>query len=114
MAEQHQLAADFVQDRAGYTTDPVTNLRSGAVFAAEIDGSPDAALILMEVGEDARNMILLHVNDDAAAYALLKDDLVQFTLFGVTVRGRVLKRRDSAASPQTDFWVMQLTNQDQT
>jgi hypothetical protein len=112
MGEQHQIAADLVADRASATTDPVKNTRTGAVFMAEIDGSPDALVVATELGEDARNVILLHVTDDTQAYAINAGDIVQFTLFGVTARARILKRRDNAANVQTDFWAMQLTNKD--
>ena len=112
MSEITDIAADTVAERASWTTDPVKNLRTGKWFTAEIDGSPDALILATEFGEDARNMILLHVTHDLQAYAILDGDLVQFTLFGAVVKCRIVKRRDSGASPQTDFWAQQVSNKD--
>jgi len=112
MGEQHQNAADFVADRAAFTTDLVTNLRTGINFHAEIDGSPDALLVATELGEDYRNMILLHVNDDTTAAGIRSQDRVSFTLFGRAVTAQIVKRRDNGANAQTEFWAMQLTGKD--
>jgi hypothetical protein len=35
-------------------------------------------------------------------------DVVQFRLFGVTTKHKVLKRNDSPGQPQTDFWVQKI------
>lgn len=113
MGEQHTIAADLVADRASATTDPVRNLRTGLIFYAEIDGSPDAIVMMTEMGEDARNLILLHVNSDAEAAQINITDICSFTLFGCLVKCKILKRRDSGAQVQTDFWAMQLTDKDQ-
>jgi hypothetical protein len=112
MGEQHQAAADFVADRAGFTTDPVQNLRTGLFFRAEIDGSPDALLVASELGEDYRNVILLHVNDDNDAAGIHDQDKVKFTLFGRISTATIIKRRDNPANPQIEFWAMQLTGLD--
>lgn len=113
MGEQHQIAADLVGDRASSTTDPVTNLRTGAIFMAEIDGSPDPLIVATELGEDYRNVILLHVTSDTDAARINMNDQISFTLFGALVKGKILPRRDSGAQVQTDFWAMQLTDKDQ-
>lgn len=113
MAEQHDNAAAFVADRAGFTTDPVTNVRTGAVFYAEIDGSPDALIVATELGEDYRNAILLHVNSVVDAAGIQAQDRVQFSLFGRVTTAVILKRRDNAANPQIEFWAMQKTASDQ-
>jgi hypothetical protein len=112
MSELHQLLADTVAERSPWTSDPVQNLRTGKTFAAEIDGSPDALVVMSELGEDARNVILLHVTDDTQAYAIHAGDLVTFTLFGMLVKAKILKRRDSGGQVQTNFWAMQLTKKD--
>lgn len=113
MGEQHQHAADLVEDRSGYTTDPVRNLRTGLTFTAEIDGSPDAMTVMTELGEDYRNVILLHVTDDDEATGINAGDKVQFKLFGKISTAQILKRRDNPANVQNDFWAMQLTAKDQ-
>jgi len=107
MSEASNIIAESIVERAPWTTDPVKNLTTGQTFTAEIDGSPDAILIATELGEDARNVILLHVTSDAEAALINKNDQVQFTLFGSLAICTILKRRDSAAQPQTDFWAMQ-------
>ena len=112
MGEQHQNASDLVADRAGATTDPVKNLRSGLTFYAEIDGSPDALTIPNELGDDYRNLILVHVNLDADAAKINLNDKISFSLFGRTVTAQIVKRRDNAANVQNEFWAMQLTPKD--
>ena len=99
-------------DRAAFTTDPVTNLRTGLSFLAEIDGSPDAVLVATELGEDYRNMILLHVNDDVSAAGIRSQDRVSFTLFKRAITAQILKRRDNGANAQAEFWAMQITGKD--
>ena len=113
MSELTDIVADVVAERAAWTTDAVKNLRTGLVFTAEIDGSPDALTMASELGEDYRNAILLHVNADTEAAGIKLNDEVQFTLFGAVVTCQILKRRDSGAQLQTDFWCQQLTSKDQ-
>jgi len=64
------------------------------------------------LGEDARMVILIHVTSDAEAAGIRADDRIQFVLFGRTTKAIVLRRRDSGANVQTDFWAMQLTPKD--
>lgn len=113
MAEQHDIMADVVADRASATTDPVRNLRTGVVFTAEIDGSPDALTIASELGEDYRNIVMIHVTSDDEAAGINQTDLIQFTLFGRTTRARILKRRDNPANVQNEFWAECQTAKDQ-
>ena len=112
MSELTNILAETIAERAPWTADPVLNLRTGVTFTAEIDGSPDAMVVMTELGEDARNMILLHVTKDTEAYAINAGDLVQFTLFGALTKCRIVKRRDSGGQPQTNFWAQQLTAKD--
>lgn len=112
MGEQHANAQDFVADRAGFTTDPVTNLRTGGRFIAEIDGSPDAVLVTTEIGEDYRNVVMFHVNSDEEAAGIRAQDKVSFKLYGKTSVAQIIKRRDSAANAQNDFWAFELTDKD--
>lgn len=108
MSEAHDILSDIVEDRASATTDPVLNLRTGVPFTAEIDGSPDAFTISAELGEDAREAILLHVTDPDEAAAQFMNDTVRFTLFGKTVVYKLVKRRANDANPQTDFWAVKV------
>jgi hypothetical protein len=108
MGEQHQIAGDFVEDRAAATTDPVLNLTNGLTFSAEIDGSPDPIRVATELSEDAREVVLLHVSDNAQAESINQGDQVKFKLFGVNVVCRVLRRVNSPANPQIDFWAQKI------
>jgi len=112
MSESHDMMADIVADRASATTDPVKNLRTGVIFTAEIDGSPSPEIVLTELGEDYRNVVLLHVTDDGEAAGINPLDKVQFTLFGKLSTAQIIKRRDNPANVQNDFWAMQLTSKD--
>jgi hypothetical protein len=112
MGEQHSIAEDLVADRASATTDPVTNLTTSKTFTAEIDGAPDPVRVMTEIGEDAREVTLLHVAADAEAEAISPGDIVQFKLFGVLTQHTVLKRNNSPGEPQTDFWVQKIAPQD--
>jgi hypothetical protein len=106
MSEAHDILADVVADRAAFTTDPVVNLRTGLTFTAEIE-PVDPLLVQSELGEDAREVVAIHVTSDTEAAKIKPQDLVQFRLFGVTVIYKIVKRRDNAAGVQTDFWAMQ-------
>lgn len=112
MAEHHEIISDIIADRASSTTDLVRNLNTGLVFYAEIDGSPDALIVATELGTDYRNVVLLHVTSDKEASQINETDIVTFKLFGRNARAQILKRRDSAANPQSDFWAQQLTPKD--
>ena len=114
MSELSIINTQTINDRATWTCDPIKNLRTGEIFAAEIDGNPDSVLVMNELGEDARNVILIHVNDCNAACKIVKGDFIQFRLYGVLATARVQKRRDSAAQMQTDFWCIQKSDKDQT
>jgi hypothetical protein len=113
MSELHNMALAVINERAAWTADPVLHLRTGTTITAEIDGSPDALTVATELGEDYRNVILLHVTNDAEAALLNPQDLVQFRLFGNVTTCKVLKRRDSGGQAQTDFWVQQSALSDQ-
>lgn len=113
MSELTNITAEIVEERAAWTTDPVINLRTGATFHAEIDGSPDAVLVMSELGEDAREVVLLHVYSDIEAAGILKNDSVRFTLFGLTTTHVIIKRRNDSSSPFNDFWARQKTDKDQ-
>ena len=108
MSEAHDIMADVVDDRASYTTDAVTHLRTGQPIIAEIDGTPDAVTVATELGDDYRNVVLLHVNDDSQAALLRSQDRVSFTLFGRQATAVIIRRRDNPANVQTDFWAQVL------
>ena len=108
MSEFHDIAADIVSDRASFTTDPVTNLRTGIVFTAEIDSTPDSLVVETELGEDYRNVVLLHVTSHSEAAGIKAQDRVTFALFGRIVTAKILKRRNNPATAQSDFWAMEL------
>ena len=112
MSEITDITLAVVQERAPWTSDPCKNLRTGKLFTAEIDGSPDALLLLTELGEDYRNCCILHVLNDTEAAEIQMGDEVQFTLFGTLSTWKVLKRRDSSAQVQANFWCQQLTDKD--
>jgi hypothetical protein len=109
MSEAHDILFDVVLDRASFTTDPVKNLRTGLVFTAEIE-PVDPLLAQTELGEDAREVVILHVTDDVEAGYIRSQDLVQFQLFGSMVKYKIVKRRNNAANVQTDFWAMQVVD----
>jgi hypothetical protein len=110
MSEVHDNIADIVEDRAPATTDPVFNLRTGATLRAEIDGNPDPVLVMTELGEDAREVTLLHVTNSTEAAGINAQDLVQFKLFGAVTTNRVLKRRNNPANPQAEFWCQKVVD----
>lgn len=113
MSELHDIAADVVAERAAWTTDPVTHLRTGRTITAEIDGSPDPLIVTTELGEDYRNVVIIHVTDDDEAALLNPQDKIRFSLFGRTTIAQILRRRDNPANVQNDFWAQCLTNKDQ-
>ena len=102
---------DIVLDRASHTADPVKNLRTGLVFHAELE-AVDPLIVATELGEDARAVVALNVTDDAEASLIRVNDFVQFKLFGVQAKYRVIRRRQNAANPQTVFWTQEFTDKD--
>lgn len=111
MSELHESMQELASDRASYSADPVRNLRTGANILAEIE-PVDPILAQAELGEDAREVVCLHVDDDTQADGLRVNDQVQFRLFGRTVKYRIVKRRNNAANVFTDFWATQITTKD--
>jgi hypothetical protein len=104
MSEIHDIIGEVVAGRAPWTSDPVRNLRTGAWFTAEIDGSPDAVLVMTELGEDAREIVMLNVTSDEQAAGIQSQDRVEFTLFGKKSQVQIIKRRQNPATVQAQFW----------
>lgn len=109
MSEAHDILADVVADRAPGTTDQVLNLRTNIPFTAELDGTPDALVVMTELGEDVREVVLIYVTDRNQAAAQNLNDQVQFKLFGALETYQIIKRRDSA-TPQVQFWARKVIN----
>jgi hypothetical protein len=109
MSEITNILESVVAERQAWTSDPVQNLRTGAWFTAELE-MVDPLIVQAELGEDAREVVCLHVYDDQQAAGIQSQDKVKFRLFGQSVTYRVVKRRDNAASVQTDFWAMQIVS----
>lgn len=107
MSETLDTLREIVLDRASSTTDPVQNLRTGLWLTAEIE-PVDPILAQTEFGEDAREMVILHVSDFIQAAGVNAQDQMQFRLLGRLVTYKVVKRRDNAANTQVDFWAMQV------
>lgn len=108
MSEFSDIIGDVVDDRATGTTDPIVNLRTGATFVAEIEGNVDPAAIAYELGEDVREVVILHVRNAADAAGINHGDRVQFALFGQTAIHRVVKRRQNPGNPFTEFWAKKI------
>jgi len=115
MSEAHDTIADIVDDRASATTDPVFNVTSGATFTAEIETNIDAVIVMTELerlGEDAREMVLLHVRNAVDAAGINVEDVVRFKLLGVQAEHRIIKRRDNSGTPFTSFWASRKRKKD--
>ena len=102
MSEAHEILGDVVDDRAAYTSDPITNVRTGAVFMAEIEANPEIALDA-ELGRDLRELVILHVRDKAAAAGINSQDRVRFTLYGEQVTFQIVERMSNPANPLVEF-----------
>ncbi len=63
MSEARDIMGDVVDDRAPGTTDTVTNLTTGATFAAEIQDIEDT-ILNTELGIDARATTIFNIRDD--------------------------------------------------
>ncbi len=108
MSEMHAGLAEIVEDRASFTTDRVKNLRTGLQFTAEIE-PVDPIIAQAELGEDVREVVVLHVTSDFEAAEILTQDRVTLSLFGKRPETyKIVKRRDNAANVQTDFWAVQV------
>lgn len=110
MSELLNILNDVVQDRAPGTTDTVTNLTTGATFAAEIEGNLDPFLIPEVWSRDPRAKFRLHVSSQSDAAAQLLGDLVRFSLLGQTVTAKLVTRDIDPASTQAKFLAIHLIN----
>lgn len=111
MSELHDDLKQLVADRKSSNADPVRNLRTGESFTAEIE-PVEPIIAQTELGEDAREVVILHISNFTEAAAQRLQDLVEFTLHGRLVAYRLVKRRDNAANPMVDFWAMQKADVD--
>lgn len=111
MSELRDVILAVVQERAPIFGDTVKNLRTGLSFNAEIEPI-DALIAQTELGEDYRDVVILHVLSNEDAAGINSQDFVQFSQFGVTVKFRIIKRRNNPTNPQADFWAYQWTEKD--
>jgi hypothetical protein len=111
MSEFHDDMAQLVEDRASNFTTPVKDLTSGRTFLAEIE-EVDPLIVTTELGEDYRDVVTINV-DSAEAIALMQTlPFVEFRLFGVLTKNKVLKQRNNPASPQAKYWAQNWTGKD--
>lgn len=106
------IIADSVADRLALTGESFKLLRTGLKFVAEYEENQNIELN-EALGKDPRESGTIHVQDDAAASAILVNDLLTVTLFGQACKLQVLqRRRDNPGSPLTEFGVMKVTTKD--
>lgn len=102
MSETRNVVRDTVTDRLYATADQIVNLSSGRTFSAEIEEVQDIELIT-ELGRDAREKIILHVLDRAAASDLKLGMKVGFAMDGVNCVFQILSSKDNPGGVMTDF-----------
>ncbi len=111
MNELRAALADVVAERIAFTSDPCVNLRTGLTFLAEIE-PVDPLIVATELGEDPREVVIVHVTDTQDAAGINDQDQIQMNLGQGNVVYQVVKRRNNAANLQVDFWCRQVTNLD--
>lgn len=107
MSETRDTLAAVLAGRASVFGDPVRNLRSGTWLTAELEAVADIEANVL-LGRDARESVIFHVGDRAAASGILLNDV----LAALGEKFRVLRRTDNPANPQVDFGTMKLSDQD--
>jgi hypothetical protein len=107
VSETRAILADVIADRAPSFGDAVRDLRTGILFTAEIEEVADIESNML-LGRDARESVIFHVSDRAAAAGIDQDD----TLSAIGATFSVLRRTDNPASPQVDFGAMKITEKD--
>jgi len=111
MSEIRDAIQGIVADREVGTAEDCVNLKTGDPFTAEIEEIQDTELNT-ELGRDPREAVLMHVSDKAVADAIVCQQQVLITLYGVLSKFKVLRRKDNPASPQVEFGLMRLTAKD--
>ncbi len=109
MSEFHDIIADVVDDRAQFSTDAVVNLRTEETFIAEVEANPEAVLDT-ELGEDLREVVVLHVRNRTSAANINQEDNVRLTLFGQEVTLRITRRMDNPANPFVEFKAVKIVS----
>lgn len=111
MSEARDLLENIVTERQIWTADSVTNLSTNRPFDAEIE--PVAAIELnTDLGRDARESVLIHVLDQAAADDIPIKTLLSVRLFGKQIKLRVLRREQNPSNLQVEFGCMKVTTLD--
>jgi len=102
MSSLRDVLSDVIADRQSFTGDQLVNLRTGKTFTAEVEEIQDIELNT-ELGRDAREAVLIHVQDIGAAADQNMGDRLLLTLSGVQSILQIVRRKDNPGSVQTEF-----------
>lgn len=104
MSEVRDTLATTIADRQPAFGDLVTNVRTRSRFYAECEPVADIEANVM-LGRDARESVLFHIADRAAAAGIQLGD----ELLALGTEFQVLRRTDNPASLQVEFGAMKIT-----
>ncbi len=102
MSEARDIIRDTIADRQDFTGDAIENLRTGTKFTAELEDVQDIELNTA-LGRDARESILVHINDRIVSAEIRIGDKLRCVIYGITVLLDVLRRKDNPTDPQVEF-----------
>lgn len=109
MSEFRDAIQDVVTDRQSATAENCRNLRTGALFLAEIEEIADTELNT-ELGRDAREQLLMHVLDKTQAACIRSQEKIAVQLYGVWTTFTVVRRKDNPADPQVEFGLVKIVH----
>ncbi len=98
MSLARQFAVAGQNATAAFEEEDCKNLRTGLTFLAKIQPINDIEL-LTELGQDNREVCMVHTRDSAAAKGINDQEVISF----LENKWRVVKRMDNPASLHTDF-----------
>ncbi len=102
MSELREVLNDVVTERQCFTGDSVKNLRTGLSFIAEIEEIQDIELIT-QLDSDAREAVIVHVQDRVAAGEQRRGDQITISLFGQVSKFKIARISDNPVKHQAEF-----------
>jgi hypothetical protein len=102
MSENRDIIMEVVQDRAPATSESCINIATGNPFQAEVEIVADIDLNTA-MGNDPREVVRLHVLNDADAATLAQGSEISIILFGKESRFILTRRSSNPASPLNEF-----------
>jgi hypothetical protein len=111
VSEFREVIRDVIADRESGTAELCKNLKTGRDFSAEVEEIEDVELNT-SLGRDARERVLMHVLERAAAEEIRPQSQIQIIFYGRKTKFVVTRRKNNPGDPQVEFGLMLWTDKD--